>query len=119
MMFLLETTLGLAAVWPTVAAQTTAPETDDFYTPPAGYKSNAEGDILKIRPAPSQLFDLAYANAWQIMYKSLDSLENATYGITTVCLTSTDKHQQEEEKLIPGCRARRRRSDNGRIVPAV
>jgi hypothetical protein len=65
------------------------PQNDTFYEPPSDYSSAANGAILKSRPVPNPLVNLTYESAYQIMYRSEDSLGNATYGVTTVIVPKT------------------------------
>lgn len=64
------------------------PSEDDFYTPPEGYESHDNGEILKMRPSPQKLRSLFLPinikNSWQALVKSTDSFGNATAIVTTI-----------------------------------
>ncbi|GAB5593412.1 hypothetical protein Unana1_08312 [Umbelopsis nana] len=103
-------TLVCAGLWLAVAGPTLAaparrapvlPPDDPFYTPPAGYESSPPGTILRTRPVPNKLaafatFPQNVANAWQILYRTTDSLGNAQATVTTVM----EPHNPDRSKLL-------------------
>ncbi|KAI4672754.1 uncharacterized protein J4E78_001256 [Alternaria triticimaculans] len=65
------------------------PSDDPFYTPPAGFESAKPGAILRSRPVPSalslfQTIPLNLKGAWQLLYRTTDSLGNPVATVTTV-----------------------------------
>src|ERR1700709_543509 len=65
------------------------PSSDPFYTPPAGFESSAPGTILRSRNVPSPLAFLSIApinikGAYQLLYRTTDSLGNPEATVTTV-----------------------------------
>lgn len=67
------------------------PLKDDFYEATDDYESKKPGDILKSRKSPTKLTFTNYENAYQIMYRTTDSLNNATYSITSVVVPKNAK----------------------------
>ncbi|EMG48155.1 Lipase 4 [Candida maltosa Xu316] len=66
----------------------TKPSSDSFYTPPSGYESAANGDILQIRKTPRTLINtfapVKVGNSWQLLIKSEDSFGNPNAIVTTI-----------------------------------
>jgi hypothetical protein len=65
------------------------PSDDPFYTPPAGYESSAPGAILRSRNVPnslaiSSIIPITVKGAYQLLYRTTDSLGNASSAVTTV-----------------------------------
>jgi hypothetical protein len=65
------------------------PSDDPFYVPPTGFESAKPGDILRSRPVPSalslfQVIPLNLKGAWQLLYRTTDSLGNPVATVTTV-----------------------------------
>lgn len=85
------------------------PANDTFYSPPDDYASKANGEILKSREVPNPLANLTYQAAYQIMYRSEDSVGNATYGVTTVIVPNDGdasklvSYQWYEDASYIGC----------------
>lgn len=67
----------------------TPPNDDPFYTPPSGYESATLGTILNSRtvPNPLSLNDITpinYKSAWQLLYRTQNSLGNPEATVVTV-----------------------------------
>jgi hypothetical protein len=65
------------------------PSDDPFYQPPTGFESAKPGAILRSRPVPSalslfQTIPLNLQGAWQLLYRTTDSLGNPVATVTTV-----------------------------------
>lgn len=67
---------------------TLSPNKDDFYTPPEGYESHNNGDILRIRQTPQKLssifLPINIQNSWQALVRSTDSFGNPNAIVTTI-----------------------------------
>lgn len=104
-------TLALAAVvlLGLVVADPVHPDDDGFYDAPEDYALRAIGEILKSREVPSPLAGLTYKTAYQLMYRSVDSIGMPTYGITTVIVptngdgTQVVSYHQAEDASYIGC----------------
>lgn len=67
------------------------PTEDPFYTPAPGFESAANGAILRSRPVPGKLaafqaIPLQPKAAYQILYKSNDTLGNPTASVSTILI---------------------------------
>lgn len=67
------------------------PTEDPFYQPPVGYESAAPGAILASRPVPStlaafQVFPLTIKAAYQLLYRTTNSLGGPEVTVTTVLI---------------------------------
>lgn len=92
--FLLLLQLALAAALPPTArvwdrSSPLLPSDDPFYTPPAGYESSAPGTILRSRNVPNALaigsiLPVNVQGAYQLLYRSTDSLGNPQATVTTI-----------------------------------
>ena len=61
------------------------PSSDGFYTPPDGYESTTPGTVLRHRAVPNPIPDMDNVEgAFQILYRTTDSLGNATATVTTL-----------------------------------
>ncbi|ORY85441.1 secretory lipase-domain-containing protein [Protomyces lactucae-debilis] len=61
------------------------PSTSPFYVPAPGWEMTAPGTVLRVRSAPGNLSSLFNASAaYHILYRTTDSLYNATYAVTTL-----------------------------------
>ena len=86
--------LVLAAALPPAArlldrAAPLDPSADPFYTPPSGYESSAPGTILRTRNVPtslalSSILPINVHGAYQLLYRTTDSLGNPQATVTTV-----------------------------------
>ena len=86
--------LVLAAALPPAArllerAAPLDPSADPFYTPPPGYENSAPGTILRTRNVPSSLalasiLPINIHGAYQLLYRTTDSLGNPQATVTTV-----------------------------------
>jgi len=71
-------------------ASTIPPPSDDpFYVAPSGYESAEPGAILRSRPVPSalslfQTIPLNLKGAWQLLYRTTDSMGKPIATVTTV-----------------------------------
>lgn len=65
-----------------------SPSEDPFYTPPQNYSEYKLGEVIKKRKSPHKLrsvyLSLNVKNAWQMMYRTSDTLGKPTYAITTL-----------------------------------
>ncbi|WP_141692295.1 lipase family protein [Nocardia brasiliensis] len=68
----------------TAAAAPPLPQADEFYQPPAGFESAAQGVILRSRPVQSVV--PLPAQAWQLLYRTTDVFEQPDVTVTTVFL---------------------------------
>jgi hypothetical protein len=83
---------GLASAAPSSSlfGRATAPPSEDpFYIAPSGYESSAPGTILRSRPVPGalslfQTIPLNLKGAWQLLYRTTDSMGNPIATVTTV-----------------------------------
>lgn len=81
---------SIPSTLPVWKRSTPVPPTEDpFYTPPSGYESSAPGTILRSRnvPYPLALLNLVSINiqgAYQLLYRTTDSLGNPEATVTTV-----------------------------------
>ena len=83
-----------AAVLPPTArlwerAAPLVPSDDPFYSPPAGYESATPGTILRSREVPNNLalssvLPVNIQGAYQLLYRTTDSLGNPEAAVTTV-----------------------------------
>ena len=73
-----------AALAPTASA--TPNTTDPFYSPPAGYQSDAPGTVLRSRPIAASWFQAIpmQVDAWQLLYRTTDSKGQPYAAVTTV-----------------------------------
>lgn len=63
------------------------PEDDPFYAVPAGIGSLGNGAVLKSRDIQASTYGLPLpAHAWQVQYKSLDSMSRPTADVATILL---------------------------------
>jgi hypothetical protein len=63
------------------------PSTDPWYSPPEGWEATEPGTLLRLRQHAYNTTPLAIANAvdtFQVLFRSTDSHQNATWGVTTV-----------------------------------
>lgn len=77
------------------------PSVDPFYIPPAGFESSAPGTILRTRKVPNPLALLSIApvnvqGAYQLLYRTTDSLGNPEATVTTVIVP----HNADPKKLL-------------------
>jgi hypothetical protein len=77
------------------------PSSDPFYAPPAGYESAAPGTILRSRDVPSTLalgsvLPINIQGAYQLLFRSTDSLGNPQAAVTTVIVP----HNADPTKLL-------------------
>lgn len=77
------------------------PTDDAFYSVPLNVHDYAPGGIIRVRkpPAPIAALGLAPANiedAWQILYRTNDNLDNATAAVLTVLIL----HKDDLSKLL-------------------
>lgn len=77
------------------------PSSDPFYTPPAGFENSAPGTILRSRNVPSPLAFLSIApinikGAYQLLYRTTDSLGNPEATVTTVIVP----YNADSKKLL-------------------
>lgn len=68
------------------AANPVAPSQDPFYTPTGDWKSTAPGAILAHREVPNPLKNVSYSAAYQLLYRTTDSLGDAVPAVTTVII---------------------------------
>lgn len=77
----------LASMFPSVAAASPLqPQQDPFYQPPAGYEQTAPGTVLRSRTIDAAAFAALPQNvqAWQVLYRTTDSLGNPEAAVTTI-----------------------------------
>ena len=86
------------------------PSSDGFYTPPDGYESTTPGTVLRHRAVPNPIPDMDNVEgAFQILYRTTDSLGNATATVTTLIVpmnATNDKlvsYQIAEDAAYIGC----------------
>lgn len=77
------------------------PSEDPFYTPPAGYESSAPGTILRSRAIPdtlaiSSILPINVQGAYQLLYRTTDSLGNPQATVTTIIVP----HKANPKKLL-------------------
>lgn len=77
------------------------PSDDPFYSPPDGYESSAPGSILRSRTVPNPLslltvLPIKIQGAYQLLYRTTDSLGNAQAAVTTVIIP----HNADTTKLL-------------------
>ncbi|OBT61475.1 hypothetical protein VE03_09340 [Pseudogymnoascus sp. 23342-1-I1] len=77
------------------------PSDDPFYSPPDGYESSAPGTILRSRTVPNPLslltiLPINIQGAYQLLYRTTDSLGNAQAAVTTVIVP----HNADTTKLL-------------------
>ncbi|HEX3900286.1 MAG TPA: lipase family protein [Mycobacteriales bacterium] len=89
--FVAGTALAIAAVIapgfaPIGASAVTAPQSDAFYKPPAGYAAKAPGTILRSRPVTLAAFAALpqKVQAWQVMFRSTNYAGKPTAAVTTL-----------------------------------
>ena len=71
------------------------PSYDSWYRAPEGWEAAEPGSVLKFRPHAYNMTPLPIPNAmdtFQVLFRSLDSQENATWGVTTVFMPSQQQH---------------------------
>ncbi|WP_237748296.1 lipase family protein [Nocardia brasiliensis] len=87
------------------------PQNDPFYTPPSGWSSNPPGTILNSRSVEvASLGPQAQdADAWQLLYRTTDSVGRPTVTVTTVLRPRTGpvkgliSYQAAEDASAPQC----------------
>lgn len=72
------------------------PSRDPFYTPTGNWHSAKPGAILAHRPIPNPLVNVTYSAAYQLLYRTTDSLGKATAAVTTVIIP----HNPDYSKLL-------------------
>lgn len=101
-LLLLQLTLAVALPpTPRIRATPLEPSSDPFYAPPAGYESAAPGAILRSRPVPNPLalgtvVPINIQGAYQLLFRSTDSLGNPQAAVTTVIVP----HNADPTKLL-------------------
>ncbi|KAI9717969.1 MAG: hypothetical protein M1828_007061 [Chrysothrix sp. TS-e1954] len=68
------------------AADPIPPSKDTFYTPTGDWKSAKPGTVLAHREVPQPLKNVTYSEAYQLLYRTTDSLGDATAAVTTVII---------------------------------
>ena len=81
---LLALMLFAAAPAPVSAVSTSA--RDAFYTPPRGWARTAPGTVLRSRPVTIASLEVLplHVQAWQLLYRTTDSVERPTTTVTTL-----------------------------------
>jgi hypothetical protein len=74
------------------------PNEDDFYKPPPGFESKAHGSILRYRPVPNPISldnktAMYLKAAWQIQYRTQNSVGEPEAAIVTVLVPHNAKPQ--------------------------
>jgi hypothetical protein len=78
-----------SAAWPPPVKNGTLPENDEFYKPPPGFEKAAAGTILRFRQVPGTVaidnkIKLNVKAAWQLQYRTQNSVGNPEASIVTV-----------------------------------
>jgi hypothetical protein len=78
------------------------PSTSPFYVPSSGWEMTTPGTILRVRNAPGNLSTLFNASAaYHILFRTTDSLYNATYAVTTLFVPQNASGQALLSYQIP------------------
>ncbi|BFZ58429.1 hypothetical protein PYCC9005_005491 [Savitreella phatthalungensis] len=99
-------TTVLAAAATGVSAQTAyqraiPPSRDSWYTAPNGYELTPPGSVLRVRQAPGNFSSYNAAAVYQLLYRTTDSLYNATFAVTTLFVPKTSTGQAFLQYGIP------------------
>lgn len=72
------------------------PSQDPFHTAQAGFESALPGTILRLRPAPGNLTAVIgnCSSAYNILYRTTNSLYKPTWAVTTLYVPSIPSSQQ-------------------------
>ena len=84
--FLLAPFLALTAL----AQIPVPPSQDKFYTPTGDWESSKPGTILAHREVPQPLKNVTYSAAYQLLYRTTDSLGDPTTAVTTVIIPQSN-----------------------------
>lgn len=78
--------IAVAAPTPDSASKPIPPKKDPWYTAPKGYENAHPGQILRHRAAPGNLTAIVgnCSAAYNILYRTTDSLNHPTWAVTTV-----------------------------------
>ena len=70
------------------------PSQDPFYTAPANYESAAPGTVLRTRASPGNLTSVIgnSSAAYNILYRTTDSLYNPSWAVTTLFIPLSSPH---------------------------
>jgi hypothetical protein len=86
MLALVLVTMGMSAVPAAASTAPPPPQNDPFYQPLSGYETTAPGTVLRSRQVEAAAFGQLpqHALAWQILYRSTDTIGRPEATVTTL-----------------------------------